>query len=101
MRHLHQFAREVWLTEEEFDTAINKVTRLGRLTSPSQNNGTGKPTSANLLGPFWRQGSPTMANGASIVRSPTEGPPLFFTGRIGSFTQQTTATDTAVNRPRG
>jgi protocatechuate 3,4-dioxygenase beta subunit len=47
------------------------------------NNGTeGKPTSANLLGPFWRKGSPTMKNGESIVRSPTPGPPLFFTGRI-------------------
>lgn len=102
VRHLHAFAREVRLTEKEFDTSINIVTRLGRLTTPSHNevrliagtlglstlvslmnNGTGdKPTSANLLGPFWRQGSPTMNNGDSIVRSPTEGPPLFFTGRI-------------------
>jgi catechol 1,2-dioxygenase len=47
------------------------------------NNGTDdRPTSANLLGPFWRKGSPTMSNGDSIVRSPTPGPPLFFTGRI-------------------
>ncbi|MGC0397774.1 protocatechuate 3,4-dioxygenase beta subunit [Streptomyces sp. SAI-126] len=102
VRHLHGFAREVRLTEKEFDTAINIVTRLGRLTTPSHNevrlmagslglstlvslmnNGTeGSPTSANLLGPFWRQGSPAMNNGESIVRSPTEGPPLFFTGRI-------------------
>ncbi len=47
------------------------------------NNGTEEqPTSANLLGPFWRQGAPVMANGDSIVRSPTEGPPLFFTGTV-------------------
>ena len=47
------------------------------------NNGTEeKPTSANLLGPFWRKGSPVMSNGDSIVRSPTEGPPLFFTGTV-------------------
>jgi catechol 1,2-dioxygenase len=40
------------------------------------NNGTDdKPTSANLLGPFWRKGSPTMKNDDSIVRSPTLGPP--------------------------
>ncbi|BBC31047.1 Catechol 1,2-dioxygenase [Streptomyces graminofaciens] len=102
VRHLHDFAREVRLTEKEFDTSINIVTRLGQLTTPSHNevrlmagslglstlvalmnNGSeDKPTSANLLGPFWRQGSPTMNNGESIVRSPTDGPPLFFTGRI-------------------
>ncbi|GHB92597.1 hypothetical protein GCM10010306_104650 [Streptomyces umbrinus] len=102
VRHLHDFAREVRLTEKEFGIALDIVTRLGRLTTPSHNevrlmagslglstlvalmnNGTdGKPTSANLLGPFWCQGSPRMNNGLSIVRSPTEGPPLFFTGRV-------------------
>jgi catechol 1,2-dioxygenase len=47
------------------------------------NNGTEEqPTSANLLGPFWRQGAPVMNSGDSIVRSPTEGPPLFFTGTV-------------------
>jgi catechol 1,2-dioxygenase len=39
-------------------------------------------TSANLLGPFWRQGAPFVENGGSIVRSPTPGAPLFFTGRV-------------------
>jgi protocatechuate 3,4-dioxygenase beta subunit len=102
VRHLHDFAREVRLTEAEFNTGIDLVARLGQLTVPSHNevrlmagtlglstlvtlmnNGTdGKPTSANLLGPFWRKGSPSMKNGDSIVRSHTEGPPLFFTGRI-------------------
>ena len=47
------------------------------------NNGTEEqPTSANLLGPFWRKGAPVMKNGDSIVRSRTEGPPLFFTGTV-------------------
>jgi protocatechuate 3,4-dioxygenase beta subunit len=102
VRHLHDFAREVRLTEAEFDAGINIVARLGQLTTPSHNevrlmagslglstlvclmnNGTGeKPTSANLLGPFWRQGAPVMDSGDSIVRSPTEGPPLFFTGTV-------------------
>jgi catechol 1,2-dioxygenase len=102
IRHLHDFAREVRLTEAEFDASINIVARLGQLTTPSHNevrlmagslglstlvclmnNGTEeKPTSANLLGPFWRQGAPVMNNGDSIVRSPTEGPPLFFTGTV-------------------
>ncbi len=103
IRHLHGFAREVRLTEKEFDQAINLVTALGHHTTDSHNetrliagslglsalvclmnNGDhGKrQTSANLLGPFWRAGAPRMKNGASIVRSPTPGRPLFFTGRI-------------------
>src|ERR1700722_4695503 len=98
IKHLHGFAREVRLTEEEFNSAINLVTALGRLTTDSHNetrliagslglstlvclmNNAG--TSANLLGPFWRQGAPAVKNGESIVRSPTPGLPLFFTGRV-------------------
>jgi hydroxyquinol 1,2-dioxygenase len=34
-------------------------------------------TTANLMGPFWRSGSPATANGGSIVRSPTPGSPIF------------------------
>ncbi|WP_420226107.1 dioxygenase [Pigmentiphaga litoralis] len=34
-------------------------------------------TTANLLGPFWRMGSPATEPGASIVRSPTPGDPIF------------------------
>jgi protocatechuate 3,4-dioxygenase beta subunit len=102
IRHLHDFTREVRLTEAEFDASINIVARLGQLTTPSHNevrlmagslglstlvclmnNGTEEqPTSANLLGPFWRAGAPVMSSGDSIVRSPTEGPPLFFTGTV-------------------
>lgn len=98
IRHLHAFAREVRLTEKEFNTAINLVSRLGQLTNDNHNetrliagslglstlvclmnNGV---TSANLLGPFWRQGAPFVENGGSIVRSPTPGAPLYFTGRV-------------------
>jgi len=101
IRHLHGFAREVRLTEKEFDQAIGIVTRLGQLTTPSHNevrlmagslglsalvclmnNGDGGETTANLLGPFWRAGSPPTPNGGSIVRSATAGIPLFFTGRV-------------------
>jgi mannose/cellobiose epimerase-like protein (N-acyl-D-glucosamine 2-epimerase family) len=35
VRHLHDFAREVRLTEAEFDASINIVARLGQLTTPS------------------------------------------------------------------
>ncbi len=98
IRHLHGFAREVRLTEREFNTAIDLVAALGRLTTESHNetrliagslgmstlvclmNNAG--TSANLLGPFWRRGAPSVKNGGSIVRSPTPGLPLFFSGHV-------------------
>lgn len=98
IRHLHGFAQEVRLTEKEFNTAIDLVAALGRLTTESHNevrliagslglstlvclmNNGG--TSANLLGPFWRKGAPFVENGGSIVRSPTPGAPMFFTGRV-------------------
>jgi len=49
-----------------------------------QNNGQGgvQQTTANLLGPFWRAGSPREDNGASIVRSPTPGDPVFVTSLV-------------------
>src|SRR5579863_8931845 len=98
IRHLHGFAREVRLTEKEFNQAINLITALGQRTTDSHNetrliagslglstlvcmmNNAG--TSANLLGPFWRQGAPAVENGGSIVRSPTPGLPLLFTGHV-------------------
>jgi protocatechuate 3,4-dioxygenase beta subunit len=98
IKHLHGFAREVRLTEDEFNTAINLVTALGRLTTDSHNetrlisgslglstlvcmmNNGG--TTANLLGPFWRKDAPRVENGGSIVRSPTPGDALFFTGHV-------------------
>ena len=98
IRHLHSFAREVRLTEREFNSAINLVSRLGQLSTDSHNetrliagslglstlvclmNNAG--SSANLLGPFWRQDAPFVQNGGSIVRSPTPGVPLFFTGHV-------------------
>ena len=98
IKHLHAFAREVRLTEQEFNAAINYVTALGQKTTESHNetrlmagslglsqlvclmnNGT---ASANLLGPFWRADSPRLPNGGSLIRSPTPGTPLFFYGRV-------------------
>jgi catechol 1,2-dioxygenase len=98
VRHLHDFAREVKLTEAEFQQACAHIATLGRLSTESHNevvliagslgvsslvcllnNGDQgqTETTANLLGPFWRMGSPPTANGASIVRSPTVGDAIF------------------------
>jgi hydroxyquinol 1,2-dioxygenase len=98
VRHLHDFAREVKLTEEEFQAATAYVVALGKHTSETHNeavlmsgslgfstlicllnngNNGQTETTANLLGPFWRLDSPHTESGGSIVRSPTPGPALF------------------------
>jgi len=98
VRHMHGFAREVKLTEEELRTAAGYVVALGKHTSNTHNeavlmagslglsslvcllnNGDSgqTETDASLLGPFWRMHSPATPNGGSILRSPTPGPALF------------------------
>jgi catechol 1,2-dioxygenase len=98
VRHLHDFAREVRLTEEELRNAIRYIVALGKHTDETHNeavlmagslglstlvcllnngNNGQTETSQNLLGPFWRMHSPMTPNGGSIVRSPTPGPALF------------------------
>jgi hydroxyquinol 1,2-dioxygenase len=98
VRHLHEFAREVKLTEEEFQKAVGYIAALGQRTTESHNevvlmsgslgfstlicllnngNRGATETTANLLGPFWRPESPRMSSGASLVRSPTPGVPMF------------------------
>ncbi len=98
IRHLHAFAREVMLTEEEFHQAAAYIVALGKKSNPTHNevvlmagslglsslvcllnngNKGQTETTANMLGPFWRMDSPRTENGSSIVRSPTPGPELF------------------------
>ena len=81
VRHLHDFAREVQLTEEEFREAMAYIVKLGQVSNETHNeavlisgslgfsqlivmlnNGdNGGDTDASLLGPFWRMNSPRMA----------------------------------------
>ncbi len=103
VRHLHAWVREVRLTEAEYQKAAAILAKLGQLSDKSHNevvliggslgvsslvcllnngNGGERETTANLLGPFWRAGSPRMENGASIVRSPTPGTPMFVTAYV-------------------
>src|SRR5207237_9931232 len=99
----HEFVREAKRTETEFQTACACIAKLGQLSDASHNeavliagslgvsslvcllnNGDHgqTETTANLLGPFWRAGSPRTANGDSIVRSPTSGDPIFVTAWV-------------------
>lgn len=103
VRHAHAFAREVQLTEDEFDLGIAFLNRIGQATNDTHNEGIlfsdavgfstlvcllnngqngATETAAALLGPFWRMHSPTTENGGSIIRSPTPGPALFASCRI-------------------
>src|SRR5437660_12539669 len=103
VRHLHAFAREVRLTEEEFETGIDFLNRIGQATHDAHNEGIlfsdavglsslvcllnngrngATETASALLGPFWRMNSPRTENGGSIVRSDTPGPALFVSCRV-------------------
>ncbi|HYY29696.1 MAG TPA: dioxygenase, partial [Chthoniobacterales bacterium] len=103
VRHLHAFAREVRLTQGEYDFAVDFLNRIGKATTDNHNEGIlfadavglstlvvlmnngGKgptETAAALLGPFWRDNSPLTPNGGSIVRSPTSGLELFANLRV-------------------
>jgi hydroxyquinol 1,2-dioxygenase len=107
VRHLHAFAREVKLTEDEFRQACTFIASLGQKTNETHNevvllcgslglsalvcllnngNNGQTETTANMLGPFWRTESPFTENGASIVRSPTPGPPLFVNALVKDST---------------
>jgi catechol 1,2-dioxygenase len=98
VRHLHDFARDVKLTEPEWEKGIEFITKIGQITSETHNevilasditgfstlicllnngNGGNTETAAALLGPFWRMHSPLTKNGASILRSPTPSLALF------------------------
>jgi protocatechuate 3,4-dioxygenase beta subunit len=101
LHHLHDFAREVRLTPDEWLGAIQFLTAIGRTCSPSRqefillsdtlglsalvnainNHGTAAGTQSSLLGPFFRENAPRMALGANIARG-DEGEPILVRGHI-------------------
>jgi catechol 1,2-dioxygenase len=103
VRHLHDFAREVKLTEEEFHQACAYVNAIGQKTTKTHNeavlmagslglsslicllnngNKGQTETAANMLGPFWRLNSPRIKNGDSIMFTPVPGATLFVNARV-------------------
>ena len=103
VRHLHAFVREVRPSEAEWEHGIDFLVRIGLSNTPTHNegvlisdalgistlvcllnNGDGgaTETAAALLGPFWRDNSPAVADGGDLVRSATPGPRLFATCRV-------------------
>ena len=103
VRHLHAFLREVKLTPEEFEAAVDFLVRLGKASGPAKNEvilasdllgastlvmmldaqaSGGASTDAALLGPFFRANAPAMPDGADIARDAGGGAPLLMRGRV-------------------
>jgi hydroxyquinol 1,2-dioxygenase len=101
VQHLHDFAREVRLTGDEWFTAMDFLERVGKISTPTRqefvllsdilglsmlldkiNQHTeSSTTDSALLGPFYVEGRPTADNGSDISDGVT-GTPMFVTGRV-------------------
>jgi hydroxyquinol 1,2-dioxygenase len=108
--HLHAFARDVRLTEQEWFAAIEFLTRVGHITDDKRqefvmlsdvlglsmlvaglnDDDTTGATPATVLGPFFVDGSPAYANGDDIATG-APGQPCFMAGRVLSSTDEAIA----------
>lgn len=100
-RHLHAFAREVRLTEQEWTFAIDFLTATGHITDDRRqefillsdvlglsmqtitinNEAEGDATEATVLGPFFVDGSPAIEIGGDIARG-AAGEPCWVEGTV-------------------
>jgi hydroxyquinol 1,2-dioxygenase len=101
VRHLHSFAREVRLTESEWQTAIAFLTDAGHITDENRqefillsdvlgvsmlavtinNAAEGDATEATVFGPFFVEGSPEAALGGQIANG-ASGEPCWVEGTV-------------------
>ena len=101
VQHIHDFAREVRLTGDEWFTAMDFLERVGKISTPTRQefvllsdilglsmlldkinqHAESSTTDSALLGPFYVEGRPTVENGADISDGVT-GTPMFVTGRV-------------------
>jgi protocatechuate 3,4-dioxygenase beta subunit len=102
-RHLHAFAREVRLTEQEWTAAVDFLTRVGHITDDKRQefillsdvlglsmltvamNAPADPqaTESTVFGPFFVDGAPEVPLGGDIARG-ARGTPCWVTGTIRS-----------------
>jgi hydroxyquinol 1,2-dioxygenase len=101
VKHLHAFASEVNLTEDEWLQAINILTATGHITDDKRQefilwsdalgmsmlvdalahpNASGA-TESTVLGPFWTPGAPQREYGESITEEP-DGTPALVRGHV-------------------
>src|SRR5208337_1053592 len=104
IRHLHEFAREVKMTPEEWMTGIEFLTDVGHITDDKRQefillsdtlglsalvdilanrSKSASTTESSLLGPFFREGAPELPNAANIAPG-IEGEPLIVHGSVAS-----------------
>ncbi|GAA1678853.1 protocatechuate 3,4-dioxygenase subunit beta [Kribbella yunnanensis] len=101
VRHLHAFAREVHLTEDEYFLAIDFLTRTGQISTGTRQEfvlladvlglsmltvGLGNPktsgaTESTVFGPFFVEGSPEVKNGDDLANG-APGVPCLVSGRV-------------------
>ncbi len=102
INHLHEFAREVQLTPEEWNAGIEFLTSAGHITDDKRQEfillsdtlglsalvdlmhhrgESDRTTESSLLGPFYRSGAPELAPGSDISNG-TAGEPLMIRGRV-------------------
>jgi len=103
VKHLHAFAREVNLTPGEWIKGIEFMTMAGKMCSPERQefillsdtlglsalvNGLHDKTAreegthTSLLGPFYREATPTLSAGSSLARNPKPGSECVLYGRV-------------------
>ncbi|GAB3817907.1 intradiol ring-cleavage dioxygenase [Kribbella italica] len=101
VRHLHAFAREVDLTEEEYFRGIDFLTRTGQISTATRQEFVlladvlglsmltvgldaklpAEATAATVFGPFFVEGSPAYALGDDIANG-APGTPCLVSGRV-------------------
>jgi hydroxyquinol 1,2-dioxygenase len=103
VRHLHGFAREVRLTEQEWEAGIGFLTRVGHVTDDRRQEfillsdvlglsmltiginhpAEGAVTESTVFGPFFVEGAPHIDLGGDVAQGAV-GPPAHVTGTVTS-----------------
>lgn len=109
IQHIHDFAREVNLTVDEWMMGVEMINASGKMSTETRNEGqlmcdvigleslvdsityaeavkSNKPLTASaILGPFWRSDTPTRANGTTMTfDTPEDGVVAYMHGKITS-----------------
>ncbi|KAL0941530.1 catechol dioxygenase [Colletotrichum truncatum] len=107
IQHIHDFAREVDLTTDEWMAGVQMINWAGQMSNDRRNEGqllcdvigleslvdditnrvatrNGNPgTATAILGPFWRADTPVRANGSTIVtKCPDDGEVALMHGQV-------------------
>jgi len=111
IRHIHDFAREVELTVDEWMMGVHFVNSIGQISDSKRNEGQrisdvlgleslvdeiahklvtdggADPTSSSILGPFWSPNAPFRDLGGSIIQDPApNGKPALMHGKVTDLT---------------